>query len=81
MKIIGEIPHQSCKVTLYAWNGKYIIKIEKGYLEQTYKISEMDIASEEELKDMLSESFMDKVMKRFEEMGRDFELALESVED
>ncbi|MFN8355895.1 MAG: hypothetical protein U0Y10_15670 [Spirosomataceae bacterium] len=81
MKIIGEIPNPSCKITLYSWNSKYIIKIEKGLLEQVYKVSEFDVAGEDELKDMLSESFIDKVMARFEEMGRDFEMALESVED
>ena len=81
MKVICEIPHPSCKITLYGWNGKYIIKMEKGLLEQTYKVREMDVASEDEVKDMLSDSFMEKVMIRFEDMGRDFELALESVED
>lgn len=81
MKVVGEIPHSSCKITLFHWNGKYIIKIEKGLLEQTFKVSELDIASENEIKDMLSDSFMDGVLDRFEQMSRDFEMALESVED
>ncbi|MFT4033110.1 MAG: hypothetical protein QM669_11875 [Siphonobacter sp.] len=81
MRVIGEVPHPSCKITLFAWNGKYIIKIEAGAYEQTYKISEYDISSEEDLKEMLTGTFIDKAIKRFEAMAKDWEEALEEIED
>jgi hypothetical protein len=68
MRVIGDIPHNQCKITLFAWNGKFIIKIEQGMLEQTYKVSEFDISSEEEVKKLLDEAFLNNVLKRFKEM-------------
>ncbi|SDM25045.1 hypothetical protein [Siphonobacter aquaeclarae] len=81
MKVIGEISHPSCKITLYAWNSRYIVKIEAGQLEQTYKINEYDISSEEDLREVVTGPFLDKVLARFEAMARDWEEALEEVED
>ena len=81
MHFISEIPHPSCKISLYHWNGRYIIKIEAGLLEQTYKISELEIGSEDDLREVCSGGFMQKVLGRFEQMARDWELALEDLED
>ncbi|MCY7350808.1 MAG: hypothetical protein LH606_09075 [Cytophagaceae bacterium] len=81
MRVIGDIPNPNCKITLYGWNGKYIVKIEQGPLEQTYKISEMDVAGEDDVRDMLNETFLEKVLKRFALMQTDWEKAMEEVED
>jgi hypothetical protein len=81
MKVIGEIAHPSCKISLFAWNNKYLVKIEQGMLEQTYKISEYDVAGEADLRDMITEGFMEKVLRRFDEMQRDWETVLEDIED
>jgi hypothetical protein len=42
MRVIAEIPHPSCKVSVFYMNQKYIIKIEQGNVEIGYKISEID---------------------------------------
>ncbi|PQA59789.1 MULTISPECIES: hypothetical protein [Siphonobacter] len=81
MHFISEVQHPSCKISLYSWNNRYIIKIEAGALEQTYKINEYDVSSEEDLKELLTGPFIDKVMARFESMARDWEEALEEIED
>ncbi|MDQ1089065.1 MULTISPECIES: hypothetical protein [unclassified Siphonobacter] len=81
MKVIGEVPHPSCKITLYAWNNRYIVKVEAGYFEQTYKINEYDITSEDDLKEMLNGPFLDKVMRRFEEMAKDWGEAVDELDD
>jgi len=81
MKLIGSIPHDTCKISLYGWNSKFIVKIELGSFEQTYKVSELDVASEEDVRDMVNDSFLEKVMHRFEAMRADWELAMENVED
>jgi hypothetical protein len=56
------------KVTLMAWNGKYIIKLEKGDFEQTYKIGEMDVMGDDGAKELLDEDFMEAAMNRFNDM-------------
>lgn len=69
MRVLAQIPHPECQITLFAWNGKYIVKIESGMLEQTYKISEMDVSSEAEVRQLIEDqTFMQNVLRRFAEM-------------
>lgn len=68
MRIIGEIPHPDCRITLFAWNNRYIIKLENGYLEQTFKIDQFDLSSEKDLNDLVNEEFIRQAMERFEAM-------------
>lgn len=42
MRVIAEIPHPACKVSVFYMNQKYIVKIEQGNIEIGYKISEID---------------------------------------
>lgn len=76
MRIVAEIPHPRTKITIFSWNNRYLIKFEYGLLEQTYKISEMDLSSEQDLKDIVSGVFIDKVMERFRDMEKDFGTAI-----
>lgn len=62
---------------LYAWNGKYIVKIEAGPYEQTYKVSEMDIAGADSVEAMLDEPFLAGVARRFQEMDTDWQATAE----
>ncbi|GIV40266.1 MAG: hypothetical protein KatS3mg033_2066 [Thermonema sp.] len=78
MRILKEIPHEHCKITLFTWNQKYIVKIEQGLLEQIYKVSEVEVMSPEEVEAaILREDFMKKVLDRFEEMHQDWYQALD----
>lgn len=80
MKFIKEIQNNYCKTSLYAWNNKFIIKFEAGMYEQTYKVNEYDVSGEDEIEEMLGDSFMEKVIQRFKDMSEDFELILDSVD-
>jgi hypothetical protein len=73
MRVVGEIQHPFCKITLFNWNNKYIVKFERGQIEQTYKVNELDLTGEEDIKEMLNEQFLDKVMKRFDDMDNDWD--------
>ena len=68
MRVIANIPHEEMKISVFSWNGKYLIKLEKGGFEQTYKISEMDFTDDAELEKMLDEEFLDKVLDIFQTM-------------
>lgn len=76
MRVVAEIPHSKTKITVFSWNSRYLIKFEYGLLEQTYKISEMDLTSEDDLKSIMSDSFIANVMERFKEMEKDFGKAI-----
>ena len=81
MRVVSEIPHPEVKITIFSWNGKYLIKLEKGPLEQTYKVSEMDVVDEEDIKNMLDVTFIAKALERFSEMGRDLALAQSRLDE
>ena len=72
MRVVKEIINANCRITIFNWNNKYLIKLETPMMEQTYKIDQYDVASEAEVIQMLDEQFIDKAMKRFEEMAVDF---------
>jgi hypothetical protein len=71
MRVTGEIEHPEVKITIFHWNNKYLVKFERGMLEQTYKFSEFDVSDQEEIKQMIDESFISKVLIRFSDMGKD----------
>ncbi|MDQ4141800.1 MAG: hypothetical protein M3142_14925, partial [Bacteroidota bacterium] len=66
MRVVAEIPHASVKITVFSWNGKYLIKLERGPYEQTYKISEMDVlGGDEALKQILDNTFINEAVALF----------------
>ncbi len=77
MRIIAELPHPSCKITLFQMGQKYIIKFEQGQLEQSYKISELDLTGggANEVFQIIDEDFIATVAERFKTMRSDFKAA------
>jgi hypothetical protein len=69
MRVVREIPHPDIKITIFHWNNRYLIKLEAGAFEQTYKISEFDIASEEDVVALLDGDFIAQALTRFNEMA------------
>jgi hypothetical protein len=72
MRYIKELPGSGFKIGLYQWNNKYIIKIESGMYEQTYKIDDYEFQSPEEIETCIDETFLKAVANRFNEMHGDF---------
>ncbi|HRH01424.1 MAG TPA: hypothetical protein PLI68_02295 [Bacteroidia bacterium] len=81
MRILAEIPHPACKITVFYMNQKYIVKFEKGNLEQSYKISELEyvISGVEDVKKLINDSFIHQIMQRFQQMQQDLQLVLKDV--
>lgn len=79
MRVIGEITHPSCKITIFQWNGKYIIKIEQGLLEQSYKIDETEFTEADDIKKLLNNDFIQATLKRFRDMHVDLMNSLETI--
>ena len=73
MRIIAELPHPDFKISILNMNQKFIIKIEKGSLEQSYKIPEADLTDGvNSVFEILDEEFLKTVSLRFESMKKDF---------
>lgn len=69
MRVLKEFSIQGCKVTLYAWNNRYLIKLEQGHLEQTFKVDQFEF-NDESVVQLLDEVFMQDAIDRFDAMAR-----------
>ena len=79
MRIIDEIAHPACRITLFSWNMKYLIKLEKGLIEQTFKVPQLEVTGDEDIKNMLKGEFLDEAIRRFDEMEASLMKALSEV--
>lgn len=72
MRYVKDIPNDKFKIGLYQWNNKYIVKIESGMYEQTYKIEDYEIESPEEIERCMDGIFIAAITARFDAMHDDF---------
>ena len=73
MRILAELPHPDCKISIFGMNQKFIIKFEQGNLEQSFKISEMDIiGGVNGVFELLDDTFIAQVLQGFNNMRKDF---------
>ena len=75
MRQLAVVPHPEVKITLFSWNGKYLIKLEKGMFEQTYKVSELDLTGEDDIHALLDADFIQAAVARFAGMRADLRAA------
>ncbi|MBL4863122.1 MAG: hypothetical protein JKY09_08925 [Crocinitomicaceae bacterium] len=72
MRLVKEIPHPKYKIQIHQYNGKYIVKIELGQFEQTFKIGELDVDGLNEVENMITPELLSATLKRFVEMRSDW---------
>ena len=81
MRHVADLPHPQVKITLLAWNGKYLLKLEQGPLEQTYKVAELDLSGtappDQEVRQLLDDEFLAAAVARFAAMRHDLQAAHE----
>lgn len=75
MRLIKDIPHDHYKIQIFQYNGKYIVKIELGQFEQSFKIGETDVFGLDEVQNMISIELLSNSLRRFIEMRNDWEKA------
>ncbi|MDN3585703.1 hypothetical protein QWY86_03435 [Pedobacter aquatilis] len=77
MRVIAELPHPECKISIFSMNQKYIVKFEQGTFEQSYKLAELDLSGGgvNDVFEILDEEFISTVIERFKIMRTDFGLA------
>lgn len=79
MRVVKEFSQEDIRISVFSWNNKYIIKFELGPMEQTFKLSEMDVMDEADLQIFWTGDFFDNVKNRFKEMGRSFRAEVENL--
>lgn len=73
MRLVKEIPHSRFKIQIHNYNAKYIVKIELGQYEQSYKVSESDVNGLEEVEKMITTDLLRNTLLRFIEMRKEWE--------
>ena len=79
MRVVKEFIQEDIRISVFSWNNKYIIKFELGPMEQTFKLSEMDVMDEDDLQIFWTGDFFEKVKNRFKEMGQSFRAEVENL--
>jgi len=77
MRIVANIPHPAFTVTVFQHNEKYLVKLEGGLMEQTYKFPKEAVDSLETLKRLLDDAFYDRSTAIHSEMFINLRAALE----
>lgn len=78
MRVVADIPHERYKIQIFSYNAKYMVKIELGQFEQTFKISETDVHGLEEVKAMVTQQLLSNSIGRFVSMRADWEEAFKN---
>ena len=78
MRFIEDIPHPKYKIQIFSFNSKYIVKIELGQFEQTFKIGEGDVMGLNDVKAMINSELLKNSLHRFVEMRDDWENAFKN---
>ena len=73
MRLIKDIPHERFKIQIFNYNAKYIVKIELGQFEQTFKIGETDVETLDDVERMITPELLKNAIGRFVEMRSDWE--------
>ncbi len=80
MRVVGNIPHPDLLITIFAMNEKYVVKMEAGPMEQTYKIPMDSVQGLDGVQKFFDDDFMQKVLNRFNEMFLDLQEARKKSE-
>ncbi|HLT80011.1 MAG TPA: hypothetical protein VKZ86_03230 [Cyclobacteriaceae bacterium] len=81
MRVLKEFSIDGCKVTLYHWNNRYLIKLEQAQLEQTFKVDQFEFEDEQAVVRLLDETFVREAVDRFDAMARSLHEALRRVDE
>ncbi len=70
MRVVGDIAHQYCKITIFQTTSRFSVKFEQGVFEQTYKFRIGDaINTVNDVKKIVTETFIQQVIDQFHVMG------------
>lgn len=66
MRIVGEIPHSTYKITVFAMNNKFSIQFEDGEQSQIYKVPDVAyLKNFNEVQQLVDGAFLNEVDKIF----------------
>ena len=80
MRIVDQIPHDVFTITVFSMNNRYLIKLEAGPMEQTYKLSTDNFKSVEQVRAFVTERFLSRARELHNEMFLNLKTELEEFQ-
>jgi hypothetical protein len=77
MRVLKDFSLQGCRITLFQWNNRYLIKLEEGPFEQTFKVDQFVFNDAGEVEKLLDEAFISEALERFSAMAKSLRDALQ----
>ena len=77
MRVVATIPHPSIGITVFSMNDKFIVKLEAGPMEQSFKFKTEEVKGIEDIKKIVDEEFIKKAIDRFNDMFMDMKTGME----
>jgi hypothetical protein len=66
MRIVGEIPHSTYKITVFQMNNKFTIQFEDGQQSQLYKVPDVAyLKNFNQVKELVDGAFLNEIDKIF----------------
>lgn len=77
MRILESFVVDEIRVSIFSMNNKYIVKLEIGPYEQSYKIDTEDVEGLPAVRKMIDEDFISASKELFLKMHHNFQNAIE----
>lgn len=68
MRIVGNIPHPTFKISIFATEHHFSLLFQAGPMEQSYKVAKEKVNGIEGLKQLVDHEFCDKIHDTFNTM-------------
>lgn len=79
MRVVSTVFHPEIRISILHWNGKFLLKFERPFSEQVFKLPEQ-VASESEVKALINSAWVEKIVTRFVEMETEISSRLEEIQ-
>ncbi len=80
MRIVGEIPHSTYKITVFQMNNKFTIQFEDGQQSQLYKVPDVAyLKNFNQVKELVDGAFLNEIDKIFMFMSTAKKTAVDQI--
>ena len=70
MRIVGELPHEKFKITVFKSGHRYLLKFEAGDYDLSMKFRDGEVSGVNEIKDLLTNDLFEEVEGHFNALAK-----------
>lgn len=81
MRVVAQIENPYFTVTIHQYNDKYIVKLEGGPMDQTYKFPTDSFRNVEQVKQLVDEQFTQNSVEIHKQMMENYKLCVARIKE